>query len=220
MNHNAIGRGYETFGNGTAETLVQSLLPEDTVARMVPRIAAAQWQVLLVGAGQRQLQRDGALAALDYAARQSQMLLQRFLPKGLHSWRKGLEEPPYAFIIPKDQGDPTRVAQMVGRLMAQHIEVSRSEAPFSLEEGTFPAGTYVVRLDQPYRNYAVDLLTPQMYPKEPASRTTTFLGNSPPTIICRRSRPPTRRSATRSSPRSPRRRGRRATWRATARCIF
>ena len=29
-----------------------------------------------------------------------------------------------------------------------------------------PAGTYVVRLDQPYRNYAVDLLTPQHYPKD------------------------------------------------------
>ena len=33
MNHNAIGRGYETFGNGTAETLVQSgCLPEETSA--------------------------------------------------------------------------------------------------------------------------------------------------------------------------------------------
>ena len=30
MNHNAIGRGYETFGNSTAETLTQSLSPEET----------------------------------------------------------------------------------------------------------------------------------------------------------------------------------------------
>ncbi len=35
-----------------------------------------------------------------------------------------------------------------------------------LKDGNFPAGTYVVRLDQPYRNYAVDLLTPQHYPKD------------------------------------------------------
>ena len=35
-----------------------------------------------------------------------------------------------------------------------------------LKDGDYPAGTYVVRLDQPYRNYAVDLLTPQHYPKD------------------------------------------------------
>ena len=55
---------------------------------------------------------------------------------------------------------------MVGRLMGQHIEVSRAQNSIQLKEGSFPAGTYVVRLDQPYRNYAVDLLTPQHYPKD------------------------------------------------------
>ncbi len=50
--------------------------------------------------------------------------------------------------------------------MSQHIEVSRAESPLTLKEGNFPAGTYVVRLDQPYRNYAVDLLAPQVYPKD------------------------------------------------------
>ena len=55
---------------------------------------------------------------------------------------------------------------MIGRLMGQHIEVSRAQNAIQLKEGSFPAGTYVVRLDQPYRNYAVDLLTPQHYPKD------------------------------------------------------
>src|SRR5258708_9317134 len=50
--------------------------------------------------------------------------------------------------------------------MSQHIEVSRAKEPLHLKEGVFPAGTYVVRLDQPYRNYAVDLLAPQQYPKD------------------------------------------------------
>jgi len=51
----------------------------------------------------------------------------------------------------------------------------RCSAPRGVEAegGVFPAGTYVVRLDQPYRNYAVDLLSPQHYPKMPVSRTTT-----------------------------------------------
>src|SRR5947199_9459375 len=55
---------------------------------------------------------------------------------------------------------------MVGRLLGQHIEVGRVKAPLHLKEGDFPAGTYVVRLDQPYRNYAVDLLTPQRFPRD------------------------------------------------------
>ena len=50
--------------------------------------------------------------------------------------------------------------------MSQHIEVSQAEAAIQVKEGNFPAGTYVVKLDQPYRNYAVDLLSPQLYPKD------------------------------------------------------
>ena len=69
-------------------------------------------------------------------------------------------------MIPEDQGDRLRVAQLVGRLRDQRIEVSRSEGGSRVAEGRFPAGTYVVRLDQPYRNYAVDLLTPQHFPKD------------------------------------------------------
>ena len=92
-------------------------------------------------------------------------MLRNFYRKGWDSWRRDLNEPPYAFLIPEDQGDRTRVAQMVGRLLGQHIEVSRAQHALNLKEGDFPAGTYVVRLDQPYRNYAVDLLTPQHYPK-------------------------------------------------------
>ncbi|MBS0388036.1 MAG: hypothetical protein JSR15_06105, partial [Proteobacteria bacterium] len=108
----------------------------------------------------------GALAALDSVASQSKALLANFYRKGLHAWRKGVEEPPYAFLIPDDQGDRLRVAQLVTFLMNQHIEVQRASAPLKLREGEFAAGTYVVRLDQPYRNYAVDLLTPQDFPKD------------------------------------------------------
>jgi hypothetical protein len=166
MNHNAIGRGYETFGNSTAETLTQSLSADDTSPQwyrvLPPPTGTFSWSAR----DNVNYNETGALAALDYAAANSRMLLQNFYTKSLHSLRKGLEEPPYAFIIPGDQGDPMRVAQLVARLQSQHIEVSRTEVPLTLKEGAFPAGTYVVKLGQPYRNYAVDLLTPQKYPKD------------------------------------------------------
>src|SRR4029077_20762213 len=106
------------------------------------------------------------LAALDHSAQESQQLLRNYYLKGLHSYQRGLEHPPFGFLIPAGQGDPARVAAMVDRLMAQGVEVHRADAAVTLKEGSFPAGTYVVRLDQPYRDYAVELPTPQNLPKD------------------------------------------------------
>ena len=166
MNHNAIGRGYETFGNGTAETLVQSLSPEETSREWYRVLPPPTGKFSWSARDNVNYNETGALAALDYAAANSRMLLRNFYTKSLHSLDKGRNEAPYAFLIADDQGDPARVAQMLARLQAQHIEVSRSAAAITLAEGTFPPGTYVIRLDQPYRNYAVDLLTAQTYPKD------------------------------------------------------
>jgi len=166
LNHNAIGRGYETFGNGTAETLTQTS-PADEISRewyrpSPPPAGSFKWSAR----DNLNYTETGSLAVLDAAASQSKTLLGNFYQKGVHSWRKGVEEPPFAFVIPAQQGDPTRVSQLVARLLAQGIEVHRANNELKLKEGAFPAGTYVVRMDQPYRNYAVDLLTPQHYPKE------------------------------------------------------
>jgi hypothetical protein len=165
MNHNSIGRGYETFGNGSAETETRSISQSSTTMewyRPVPPPRVVTWSAR----DNLNYQETGALAALDEAAGQSKEMLHNFYKKSWDSWQKGLTQPPYAFLIPDNQGDPARVAQMVTRLMAQQIEVARAEKAIQLKEGSFPAGTYVVRLDQPYRNYAVDLLTPQHYPKD------------------------------------------------------
>ena len=165
MNHNSIGRGYETFGNGSAETEKRSVSPSAATMEWYRPLPAAR-EVTWSARDNLNYQETGALAALDQTASESKEMLHNFYKKSWDSWHKGLTEPPYAFLIPADQGDPARVAAMVGRLMGQHIEVARAQGTIQLKEGSFPAGTYVVRLDQPYRNYAVDLLTPQHYPKD------------------------------------------------------
>ena len=165
-NHNADGRGYETFGNGTAETLLQRVPTDETTRDWYRPLPPPSGEFRWSARDNLNYAESGALAALDDAAQESQALLKNFYLKGLHSWRKGVEQAPYAFIIPDDQGDPMRVAQLVARLLSLGIEVQRASAAFTVKEGSFPAGTYVVRLDQPYRNYAVDLLTPQFYPKD------------------------------------------------------
>jgi hypothetical protein len=165
MNHNSIGRGYETWGNGSAET-ERRLANEPETKMEWYRPMPAPREVTWSARDNLNYQETGMLAALDDSALNARQMLRNFYQKNWNSWQKGLTQPPYAFLIPEDQGDRLRVAQMVGRLMNQHIEVSRAQTAIQLKEGPFPAGTYVVRLDQPYRNYGVDLLTPQNFPKD------------------------------------------------------
>lgn len=166
LNHNAMGRGYETFGNGTAETLMQTSYPDELSREWYRPDPPPSGSFLWSARDNVNYMETAALAALDMSAQESKSLLRNFYHKGVYSWRKGVDGAPFAFLIPSGQGDPTRVAQLVSRLMGQGIEVHRATADLTLKEGAFPAGTYVVRLDQPYRNYAVDLLTPKLYPKE------------------------------------------------------
>src|ERR1700728_4584036 len=166
-NHNADGRGYETFGNGSAETMVPKQPgQDDTVEWYRPSPPPPQGSFLWSARDNVNYNETGLLAALDDTAQQWKTLLRNYYRKGLHSYRRGIDTTPFGFIIPAGQGDPTRVAQMVARLLAQGIEGQRATADITLKEGQFPAGTYVVRLDQPYRDYAVDLLTAQDYPKD------------------------------------------------------
>ncbi len=173
VNHNSMGRGYETFGNATAETMERVLRPNEE--RYVGRaVTSREWYRALPPPRKfRWSLRDntnymesGCLAILAYASKNAKEMLRDFYRKGYNSWQKGVKGGPFAFAIPADQGDRRRVAQMVNLLQTQGIEVSRASTGFKVEEGEFAAGTYVVRLDQLYRNYAVDLLLPQEFPAD------------------------------------------------------
>lgn len=173
VNHNSIGRGYETFGNATAETVDRVLRSNQDDDAGKP-VTSAQWyrpwpperNIRWSLRNNTNYMQTGVLAILDYSAKNAADMLRGFYRKGYNSWQKGLTEKPYGFVIPADQGDPRRVAELVGLLTGHRIEVGRARAAFTLEEGRFPAGTFVVKLDQPYRNYAVDLLTPQKFPSD------------------------------------------------------
>jgi hypothetical protein len=174
-NHNAIGRGYETFGNATAETVERYLDPERyrfagrpvTEAdwfRTLPPPRKFKWSLR----NNTNYMQTGVLAALQYAALHAGDLMRNFWRRGATAVRRGRTEKPYAIAIPEQQDDRRRLAAMVNLLRAHGIEVSRSRAAFKVKEGDYPAGTYLVRLDQPYRGYALDLLTAQKYPIDKA----------------------------------------------------
>ncbi len=165
MNHNAIGRGYETFGNGSPETFERTISAGETTRewyRPWPADRRFRWSMR----DNTNYQETAALAILDFTAKHAPELLRDFYRKGWNSWQKGVTGTPYAFVIPPDQGDRRRVAQMVNVLLGQRIEVSRAVGAFRAGGREFPAGSFVVDLAQPYRNYAVDLLEPQQFPRD------------------------------------------------------
>ena len=91
MNHNSIGRGYETWGNGTAETIAparsSSRLPWSGIARCRRRGR------YLVRARQPELPGNRRRLPLSTTcARNAKEMLRNFYKKGWDSWQKGLNE--------------------------------------------------------------------------------------------------------------------------------
>ena len=71
---------------------------------------------------------------------------------------------PYAFVIPAGQPDPDAAARLVRLLQAEAAEVDVAESGFVADGTAHPAGSYVVRLAQPFGRWVKDVLEPQQYP--------------------------------------------------------
>jgi hypothetical protein len=174
-NHNAIGRGYETFGNSTAETVLRRIDPEEERYTGRPVTEVDWYRSLPPPRKLRWSLRDtvnyaetGILAALRYTALHGQDMLRNLWRRGRNAVAKGETEKPFAFAIPEAQEDKGRLAVLVNLLRAHGIEVSRATQAVTVEGKTLPRGTFLVRMDQPYRGYALDLLQAQKYPADKA----------------------------------------------------
>jgi hypothetical protein len=173
-NHNSMGRFYETFGNASPGTFDRDLSDVRFVGKPVTDV---QWyrptppkkKLRWSFRDNTNYMEAGVLSALEYAAAHRQELLEDFWIKGNRSLEKGRTEAPYAWIFPPGsptQRDPGRLVYLVNQLRAQRIEVHRLTAELKVGEKSWPAGSYVVRMDQPYRNLAVSLLEEQKFPAD------------------------------------------------------
>ena len=97
-------------------------------------------------------------------------MLENFYEKSRNSVESGAKEAPFGYVLPAGQRDMTRVAFIVNMLRLQGIEVGRATAEVKLKEGTFPAGSLIVKRNQPYGRLAKILLESRIYP-DPSLRT-------------------------------------------------
>ena len=105
-----------------------------------------------------------ARAALDHLARHRAQWLRDYLAINQRSATR--TEAPYAFIINRDedQHDPGTTAELLTVLQRGLVTVHEAEQPVTLDGTDYPAGTRIVLLDQPARNFAKTLLEVQEYP--------------------------------------------------------
>jgi zinc carboxypeptidase len=112
----------------------------------------------------------GVLTALQYTSQFPKIILENFYVKSRNSLETGRKETVAGYVIPAGQRDMTRVERLVNLLRLQGIEIGRANAEVKLQEGSFPAGSFIVKRDQPYSRLAKTLLEKQVYP-DPNLRT-------------------------------------------------
>ena len=169
-NHNGMLRMYEVFNQGGANTKKARLQGGQTTRQWYrPNPAPAgdvDWSIR----NSINYAQSGLLTALELTSKFPAMVVENFYRKSANAVKRGQEKPPHAFVIPFGQRDQTQVDRVANLLRRQAIEVHRASAEIKLKEGTFPAGSYIVRLNQPYGPLAKTLLEKQTYP-DPALTT-------------------------------------------------
>jgi hypothetical protein len=195
--HNGVSRLYETFGNSSSADTQERTLSGADIQRswfnQNPALPRAQWSLR----NNNNYTQTGLLISLAYTANNRRQTLQNFYERSKRSVLKAKHEGPAAWILSADEPSLGRQSELVEVLLRQRVEVTRARAPFSVtvrrapgggggagaaagggrgaaaatETKQFPAGSYIVRMDQPYSRIADALLDYQYWaPNDPQKR--------------------------------------------------
>ena len=193
--HNGISRLYETFGNGGADTRERTLEPDEysrTWYRPNPPLPKTLWSQR----NNNNYEETGLLTSLHFFEQNKRLFLKNFYLKSKRSIQKPDEEGPAAYVLPSDDPRATVQADLLRVMFKQHVEVFRATRAFTValpvkkekkpanpaenEEKpkpaaptsrSFPAGSYVIRMDQPYSRVADALLDYQYWSPDDPQKT-------------------------------------------------
>ena len=176
--HNGISRLYETFGNGGADTEKRILTPEEysrTWYRQNPPLPVVLWSQR----DNNNYEQSALLTTLSYFSTHGHHFLENYYAKSKRALEKPTLEGPAAYVLPADEAESNRQVQLLTVLKRQHLELQQLTAAAtvtipgkkpgeSATQQTFPAGSFVVRMDQPFSRIADALLDKQFWaPDDP-----------------------------------------------------
>ena len=196
--HNGISRLYETFGNGGADTQERTVDPEDyarTWYRQNPPLPKTLWSQR----DNNNYEQTGILTSLHFFNENKRLFLKNFYLKAKRSVMKPAAEGPAAYVLPADDPRLSLQAELLRVLRKQAVEISRAKSAFSVslpvkkepkskkKQDTkeaaekeaapapttreFPAGSYIIRMDQPYARIADALLDHQYWSPDDPQKT-------------------------------------------------
>ncbi|MGI9107771.1 MAG: M14 family zinc carboxypeptidase [Pyrinomonadaceae bacterium] len=210
--HNSIGRFYETFGNGGADTIDRTVTQQAQRDwfRPNPPLPRIKWSLR----NNVNLQQSALLLAMNFTAQNRERFLNNFYLKSKRAVAKAANEGPAAYVVPGDAARPVEAADMINLLRLMGVEVHRATREFTVKdersppppppgapreqraeqgaeqrgaegerapgsappprqgagqperkvvERRFPAGSYIIRMDQPYSRMADMMLDTQYY---------------------------------------------------------
>ncbi len=193
--HNGISRLYETFGNGGADTRERTLEPDEysrTWYRANPPLPKALWSQR----DNNNYEETGLLTSLHYFNENKRLFLKNFYLKSKRSIQKPSAEGPAAYVFPADDPRASVQADLLRVMLRQHVEISRATAAFQVAlppkkekksakpeaadekpkttqptTRDFIAGSYIIRMDQPYARVADALLDYQYWSPDDPQKT-------------------------------------------------
>jgi hypothetical protein len=105
-----------------------------------------------------------SLATLRYAARFREDVLYNRYQSGRDASAARREKAPYAWIIPQAQHDPAAPVEMLRRIAFLGVRVMQLGREVTYDGTAYPAGTWVIPMDQAFSPLVRELLEPQVYP--------------------------------------------------------
>jgi Zinc carboxypeptidase len=103
-------------------------------------------------------------SVLEYAAKYRESLLLNRFRAGRAQIARGLNTPPYAYVVPQDQRDVVAAVELLRRLAFGGVRVSQLTGSTTIDGVAYPEGTWVIPTDQEFAALAREVLDVQKYP--------------------------------------------------------
>ena len=106
----------------------------------------------------------GSMSVLDLAAKNHETLLYNRYQAARDNIAHFRKEPPFAYVISDKQADTPEAGLLAQKMIDNGLDVYATKAGFKANGVTYPAGSWVIPMDQPYSAMAKELFERQRYP--------------------------------------------------------
>jgi hypothetical protein len=106
----------------------------------------------------------GSMSVLDIAAKNRETLLYNRYQAARDTMQHFSKEPPFAYVIPSKQSDTPEAGLLAQKMIDNGLDVYASKPGFRANDVEYPAGSWVIPMDQAFAALAKELFERQRYP--------------------------------------------------------